>query len=225
MDPTTPPAIWIARFAITSLAFMFDCVPDPVWNTTSGNSPSSRPSITSCAARTMRSTFSAGSVPSSPFACAQHFFRMPSARMTGRPQPNRPMPIGKFWIERCVCAPHRWSVGTATSPSESCSIRTSVPVAFGSAMSSPAVVARAATRRAAGILHARARTATRRGRQRRMPTERAPSARTQPRYMPSVLKGVATLPCRSTATRPPLLAPPTSTRASMITPAAACSRV
>jgi hypothetical protein len=39
----------IARLAITSLAFMFDCVPEPVWNTTSGNSSSQRPSITSWA--------------------------------------------------------------------------------------------------------------------------------------------------------------------------------
>ena len=68
--PTTPPASWMARLAITSLAFMFDCVPEPVWNTTSGNSASSRPSITSCAARTIRSTLSAGSTPSSPLARA-----------------------------------------------------------------------------------------------------------------------------------------------------------
>ena len=35
-EPITPPAISIARFEITSLAFMFDCVPLPVWKTTSG---------------------------------------------------------------------------------------------------------------------------------------------------------------------------------------------
>ena len=35
-EPITPPASSIARFAITSLAFMLVCVPDPVWNTTSG---------------------------------------------------------------------------------------------------------------------------------------------------------------------------------------------
>ena len=39
-EPTTPPASWIARLAITSLAFMLVCVPEPVWNTTSGNSSS-----------------------------------------------------------------------------------------------------------------------------------------------------------------------------------------
>ncbi len=85
-DPTTPPASWIARLAITSLAFMLVCVPDPVWNTTSGNSPSSLPSITSCAARSIRSAFSGGNWPSSRLARAAHFFRMPSARITGRPQ-------------------------------------------------------------------------------------------------------------------------------------------
>ena len=42
---------------------MLDWVPDPVWNTTSGNSSSSLPSITSCDARTMRSTFVLGQLP------------------------------------------------------------------------------------------------------------------------------------------------------------------
>ena len=58
--PTVPPASWIARLAITSLAFMFDCVPEPVWNTTSGNSSSHLPSMTSCAARAMSSALSFG---------------------------------------------------------------------------------------------------------------------------------------------------------------------
>jgi hypothetical protein len=35
-----------AVFAITSFAFMLVCVPEPVWNTTNGNSSSHRPSIT-----------------------------------------------------------------------------------------------------------------------------------------------------------------------------------
>ena len=85
-DPTTPSASWIARFAITSLAFMLVCVPEPVWNTTSGNSPSSFPSITSCAARTIRSTFPRGNWPSAPLARAAHFLRRPRARISGRPQ-------------------------------------------------------------------------------------------------------------------------------------------
>ena len=53
LEPMTPPSISIARFEITSLAFMFDCVPEPVCHTTSGKCSSSLPSITSCAAATM----------------------------------------------------------------------------------------------------------------------------------------------------------------------------
>ncbi len=36
LEPITPPASSIARFEMTSLAFMFDCVPLPVCQTTSG---------------------------------------------------------------------------------------------------------------------------------------------------------------------------------------------
>ena len=82
-EPIMPPASSIARFEMTSLAFMFDWVPDPVWNTTSGKWSSSAPAITSSAAREMSSTFSGGSCPSSPLAIAAPFFRMPSARMMG----------------------------------------------------------------------------------------------------------------------------------------------
>ncbi len=53
LEPITPPSISIARFEITSLAFMLDCVPEPVCHTTSGKCSSSLPSITSCAAATM----------------------------------------------------------------------------------------------------------------------------------------------------------------------------
>ena len=49
-EPISPPRISIARFEITSLAFMFDCVPEPVCQTTSGKWSSSLPSITSSAA-------------------------------------------------------------------------------------------------------------------------------------------------------------------------------
>ena len=67
-EPMVPPAISMARLEITSLAFMFDWVPDPVWNTTSGKWSSSVPAITSSAARQISSTFSGGSCPSSPLA-------------------------------------------------------------------------------------------------------------------------------------------------------------
>ncbi len=45
--PMTPPAISIARFEMTSLAFMLVCVPLPVCQTRSGKWSSSFPSITS----------------------------------------------------------------------------------------------------------------------------------------------------------------------------------
>ena len=46
--------------------------------------------------------------------------------MTGRPQRKRSTPIGKFTCERCVCAPHKCSAGTWTSPRASSSIRNSL---------------------------------------------------------------------------------------------------
>ena len=65
LDPRSPPASSIARFAITSLTFMFVCVPLPVCHTDSGNSSSSLPAMISSAACTMTSAFSAGSLPRS----------------------------------------------------------------------------------------------------------------------------------------------------------------
>ena len=49
-EPISPPSISIARFEITSLAFMFDWVPEPVCQTTSGKWSSSLPAATSAAA-------------------------------------------------------------------------------------------------------------------------------------------------------------------------------
>ena len=48
--PSSPPAISIARFEMTSLTFMFVCVPEPVCQTKSGKWSSSLPSMTSSAA-------------------------------------------------------------------------------------------------------------------------------------------------------------------------------
>ena len=49
-EPISPPSISIARLEITSLAFMFDWVPEPVCQTTSGKWSSSLPAATSAAA-------------------------------------------------------------------------------------------------------------------------------------------------------------------------------
>ena len=102
-EPSTPPAISIARFEMTSFTFMFVCVPLPVWKTTRGKCASSFPSMTSCAAAAMSFVFSASRSPSSRFTSAAAFLRMPNARIIGRP--NRISPISKFWSERCVWAP------------------------------------------------------------------------------------------------------------------------
>ena len=52
-EPMLPPNISIARLAITSFAFMLDCVPEPVCQTTNGKWSSSFPEITSEAASTI----------------------------------------------------------------------------------------------------------------------------------------------------------------------------
>jgi hypothetical protein len=72
----------MARLEMTSLAFMFDCVPDPVCHTNSGKWSSSFPPMTSSAARTISSTLSFGSRPDSAFTSAAAFFRIPKARTT-----------------------------------------------------------------------------------------------------------------------------------------------
>ena len=103
LDPISPPISSIARFEITSLAFMFDCVPEPVCHTTSGKWSSKSPSITCCAARRMASARSASSLSSCSLVVAEVCLMMPSARRMGRG--IRSMPILKFCSERCVCAP------------------------------------------------------------------------------------------------------------------------
>ena len=80
LPPRVPAASSLARPAITSLTFMFDCVPEPVCQTRSGNSSARVPSATSCATRTMRSRLSGGSRPRSAFTSADARLRMPNAR-------------------------------------------------------------------------------------------------------------------------------------------------
>ena len=106
LPPRPVPASSLARPAMTSLAFMFVWVPEPVWNTTSGNSPSSRPSIDLLGrpldeGRLVRRQLAQLGVRPS----GAHSLRMPRARMTGRPQVKRPTPIRKFSTDRWVWAP------------------------------------------------------------------------------------------------------------------------
>jgi hypothetical protein len=93
----------MARFEITSLAFIFDWVPEPVCQTTSGKWSSSFPSITSWAAATMAAPIWGSSRPSSMFASAAARLTTPRARTTGLGCFSQP--ILKFPMERWVWAP------------------------------------------------------------------------------------------------------------------------
>ena len=72
-----------ATAAITSFAFMFELVPEPVWKTSIGNWSSSSPCAIRSPAAAIRSAFSASSRPSSAFARAAAALIRPSQRATG----------------------------------------------------------------------------------------------------------------------------------------------
>src|SRR3954469_7491666 len=72
-----------ARFAMTSLAFMFELVPEPVWKTSIGNWLSWRPSAISSPAAAMRSARSWSSRPRSALTRAAVALMRPSQWMTG----------------------------------------------------------------------------------------------------------------------------------------------
>ena len=72
-----------ARLAMTSLAFMFEDVPEPVWKTSIGNWSSSSPSAIRSPAAPMRSALSASSSPSSALTRAAAALIRPSQRATG----------------------------------------------------------------------------------------------------------------------------------------------
>ena len=72
-----------ARVAITSFAFMFDEVPEPVWKTSIGNWSSSSPFAIRSAAAAIRRAFSSSSSPSSALTRAAAALIRPSQRATG----------------------------------------------------------------------------------------------------------------------------------------------
>ena len=121
LDPTTPPSISMARLDMTSLTFMFVCVPLPVCQTTRGKLSSSFPSMTSRAATRIASARLESSLPRRSLTVAAACLTMARARSisTGIFSP----PILKFWSERCVCAPQYLSAGTRTTPMVSLSSR------------------------------------------------------------------------------------------------------
>ncbi len=93
-----------ARLAITSLAFVFVEVPEPVWKTSIGNWSSCSPAATSSPARATRSATSGSRRPSSPFTRAASALRRPSQRTTGTG--TRSPDTGKFSTALLVSAPH-----------------------------------------------------------------------------------------------------------------------
>mmetsp|Transcript_11223 Transcript_11223/g.52090 ORF Transcript_11223/g.52090 Transcript_11223/m.52090 type:complete len:236 (-) Transcript_11223:324-1031(-) len=133
LDPMTPPRISMARLDMTSLTFMFVCVPLPVCHTTSGKLSSSFPSMTSRAATRIASARLESSLPRRSLTVAAACLTMASARSIsmGIFSP----PILKFWSERCVCAPQYLSAGTRTTPIVSLSSRN--PAAFAPSPVSP----------------------------------------------------------------------------------------
>ena len=76
-DPRVPPTSWMHRLEITSLTFMFDCVPEPVCQTNSGNSESSSPRTTSSQTRPISWPFQAGSRPAAVLTTAAAFLTYP----------------------------------------------------------------------------------------------------------------------------------------------------
>ena len=119
----TPPSRSEASVAMTSLAFMFEDVPEPVWNTSIGNSASQSPRATSRATAEIAAALSGSSSPRSARTRAPKPLIRASPRISSRsigwPE------IGKFSTARWVWARHLARAGTRTSPIESCSTRKS----------------------------------------------------------------------------------------------------
>ena len=92
---------------MTSFAFMFDEVPQPVWNTSIGNWSSNSPSAIRSPAAAIRDALSSSSSPSSAFTCAAALLIRPSQRTTGTG----------------ICSPETGKFATAlvVSPPHSCS--------------------------------------------------------------------------------------------------------
>ena len=127
---TGAPSRSLARLASTSLVFMFDDVPDPVWNTSIGNSRSQSPRATSSAAAAMASALAGSSRP------RRARTRAPAPLIRARPAiRSRSIDVpemGKFSTARWVWARHFAAAGTRISPIESFSMRYSISVGRGS---------------------------------------------------------------------------------------------
>ncbi len=102
---------------------MFELVPEPVWNTSSGKWSSCSPAATSAAAAAMADATSGSTTPSSALASAAAPLMRASAAMSERS--SRTPETGKFSTARWVCAAQRADAGTRTSPIVSRSMRNS----------------------------------------------------------------------------------------------------
>jgi hypothetical protein len=100
----------LASVASTSFMFMLLLVPDPVWNTSIGNSPFHRPDATSAAAADMASATSSSTTPSSALtAAAAALIRARAAIWAA----SSGVPLmGKFSTARWVCARYFAAFGT-----------------------------------------------------------------------------------------------------------------
>src|SRR4051794_39041105 len=101
-----------ARFAMTSLAFMFEDVPEPVWKTSIGNWSSWSPLATSSAAAAIRSATAESSRPSSALARAAAPLIRPShcTTDTGTRSPE----MGKLATAFVVSPPHSCLLSVST---------------------------------------------------------------------------------------------------------------
>ena len=98
--------------AMTSFAFMFEDVPEPVWKTSIGNCSSCVPCAISSAAAAIRSARSPSSRPSSALVRAAAPLMRPSQRTTGTG--TRSPDTGKFATAFVVSPPHSCSVWSFT---------------------------------------------------------------------------------------------------------------
>src|SRR3954451_2985512 len=115
-----------ASDASTSFMFMFEEVPEPVWNTSMGKWSRCWPATISAAAARMASACCGSTTPRSALTFAAAALTCAIA-LTCSGSSVLPL-IGKFSTARCVCARHNASAGTWTSPMLSCSVRYSTMV-------------------------------------------------------------------------------------------------
>ena len=127
--PSCPPRISVARFDITSFEFMFDYVPEPVYQTTRGKWESSFPCLTSSAASIIASAI-LWSRPNYLLAFAAAFFKAPNALITGIGILSRSPPILKFISDLWVYAPQYLSAGTSNGPKVSFSVLVPTGLAY-----------------------------------------------------------------------------------------------